>query len=86
MEITLGIKNPNELLTVRQVVISEAFPDGFDYLWDSARMGEHTVPVIGTNPYRFEVGDLEGNGYKSLTYRIVPTAAPNQELRVVNKA
>ena len=63
----------------RSVTVVDSIPDGFDYLWDSARAtsssGARTVSVNGANPITFDLGDLpRGAADVTVTYRIVKRA------------
>lgn len=54
------------------VTVTDSVPDGFAYRTDSAVAGVLPVRVVGTNPYRFTLGDLRPGETVRLTYRLVP--------------
>lgn len=68
--ILLEVSNPNGK-TVKQVVLSDRLPDGYDYEWDSAQLDGTSTRLTGTNPYRFIVGDLAPGEKTQLCYRAV---------------
>lgn len=75
--ITLHVKNEDgQKRTMRNVVVRDTLPDGFDYLWDTARVSGHRVTVTGSNPYYFEIKDLSHNGEKTLIYSVLPRKKP----------
>ncbi len=69
VSVTLRVKNlDGQKRLLRRVVVRDALPDGFEYLWDSAEAAGEKAAVSGANPYYFEVGDLAYNAEKRLTY------------------
>ena len=67
--VTLRVKNlDGQQRRLRRVVVRDALPDGYEYLWNSAKSAGEQVAVSGANPYYFEVGDLAYNAEKRLTY------------------
>jgi uncharacterized repeat protein (TIGR01451 family) len=70
--VTLCVKNVDaQERTAKNVLVTDTLPDGFDYEWDSASADSHSVPVVGTNPYHFNVGHLEPGKEVILTYRMI---------------
>jgi hypothetical protein len=75
--ITLYVKNEDgQKRLMKNVVIRDILPDGFDYLWDSALMDGQKVTVSGSNPYYFDVNDLNHNDMKTITYSILKQKKP----------
>jgi hypothetical protein len=73
LTVTLRVKNIDPLeRTARSVILTDTLPPGWEYVWDSAAfftsdraqlssaqgVEVRPAPVTGTNPYRFEVGNL----------------------------
>ena len=54
--------------TANATTVSDRLPDGLDFEWDSARIGERKIHVWGTNPYKFYIGDLASKDEAILTY------------------
>lgn len=52
-------------------LVKDTLPEGYEYLWDSARVAGRTVSVSGANPYHFDIGPLKANEEIVLTYRAV---------------
>lgn len=53
------------------VVLTETLPPGHDFDWGSAFVAGGEVPVAGTNPYRFSLGDVEAGESAELTYGVI---------------
>jgi len=51
------------------VVLTDEPPEGFEYLWGSARALGHAVAVEGTGPFQFSLADLPAGQSAILTYR-----------------
>jgi hypothetical protein len=54
-----------------QVVLTEALPPGHSFNWGSALVENQEIPVTGTNPYCFSLGDIKAGESKELTYRVI---------------
>jgi uncharacterized repeat protein (TIGR01451 family) len=74
MSITISVRNIDAYgRSANNVVVADRLPEGYDYLWDSAQVGERKVPIAGSNPYYFRVADvLTPGGEVTLTYQGVP--------------
>jgi hypothetical protein len=86
LEITKGVKTRSwtDIITVylrvknvdtnlaEKVIATDKLFDDFDYEWESAQVAGASVPVSGTNPYRFELGDLSATGEVVLKYNAIP--------------
>ncbi|HEV8430739.1 MAG TPA: hypothetical protein VGQ41_22750 [Pyrinomonadaceae bacterium] len=71
--ITIRIKNIDwQRRTARRVRLIDTLPANFDYVWGSASNGDGKPKVVGTNPYRFEIGDMKSLEEATLTYSAVP--------------
>jgi len=71
--VKLRVANGTEY-DVTEVVITDTLPAEFQYKWDSAQVSNEsalgqTVTVVGTNPYRFSVGQLNQTQELTLTYK-----------------
>jgi uncharacterized repeat protein (TIGR01451 family) len=55
IRVVLAVKNEHPVEWARQVVVTDTVPDGFDYVWGSARIGAAPVAVTGSNPYQFTI-------------------------------
>jgi hypothetical protein len=71
LTVVLEIKNPHKAEVVRDVVVTDHLPEGFDYIWGSGSIRNHPVQVEGTNPYVFHVGDLKPEETLRLRYKTV---------------
>jgi len=72
LTITIHVRNiDGRRRTARRVRLIDTLPADFDYVWGSASNGEKKPKVVGTNPYRFEVGDMESLEEVTLTYSAV---------------
>jgi hypothetical protein len=60
---------------VQRLVLTVALPVGFEYKWNSARVGSDEVRVIGTNPYHFYI---EGEAAKASDVELIYSAVPRQ--------
>jgi hypothetical protein len=73
--ITIHIKNIDwQRRTARRVRVIDTLPADFDYVWGSACNGGGKPKVLGTNPYRFEIGDMKSLEETTLTYSAWPQA------------
>jgi hypothetical protein len=72
MTVCLRVRNKDAQQTAEKLVVMDTVPDGFDYEWESAKVGNQRRGVWGTNPYRFHLDDLEPETNWILTYRIIP--------------
>lgn len=66
--VVLRITNTDKIQRVTDVIVTDQLPKCTVYEWDSARIGEDSVEVSGTNPYEFKAGNLEPLGQVTLTY------------------
>ena len=83
--IVLRVRNTDAKELADNVVITDKLPEGLHYEWGSAESSEGAVGVSGSNPYRFEVGQLAANGSMMLTYNaisLVTNQTHNVGLRV----
>jgi hypothetical protein len=70
--ITLRVRNEDgQRRQLRSVVVRDTLPDGFEYVWDSARSSSGPIVVSGSNPYYFECNDLSHDEERTLTYEII---------------
>ena len=72
LTIYLRVKNTSSDVDEGQVVVTDKLPDDFDYQWQSAKIDSDEVPVTGSNPYQFVIGDLPPASERVLTYNAVP--------------
>jgi len=72
VSVYLRVRNPSTNLAEADVTITDKLPDDFDYEWGSASLNKSEVPVTGTNPYTFKIGNLLKAGDALLTYKAVP--------------
>lgn len=72
--IVLRVRNTDTKVAADNVVITDKLPEGLHYEWGSAESSEGAVGVSGSNPYRFEIGQLAPNGSMMLTYNAVSLA------------
>jgi hypothetical protein len=71
--VTISITNIDVAHAATALTVTDKLPDGFEYEWDSARLlGGMRVTVVGANPYKFHLGQLERGASTLLTYRAVP--------------
>jgi hypothetical protein len=73
IEIKVCVKNVDAMIVVRRVSITDTVPNDFDYVWNSARAGAHSVSVTGVNPHDFTVEGLHlaPDDQVTLTYSAV---------------
>jgi hypothetical protein len=70
--VTIRVTNPDAKgHTTEKVLVTDALPEGFDYGWDTAEIGGTKIPVNGSNPYVFTIGDVAPGHPVELTYRAV---------------
>jgi hypothetical protein len=67
-----------EVNVAHDVIVTDALPEGFHYLWNSARRSDAPVKVdvLGTNPMRFNIGTIHPERSAILTYRVTPLTPP----------
>ena len=70
-QVVVQVRNPDAAQIASQVVIVEAIPEGYDYLWGSASSPGYKVSVEGANPYKFSIGDLQPQESVSLSYTLL---------------
>ena len=68
----LRIENTDPNFAEANVVVTDKLADDFDYQWGSAKVEDVHVPVTGTNPYSFKIGNLLKAKEALLTYNAVP--------------
>lgn len=73
-EITIKIKitNVSEKQPAKQIVITDSLPDGYEYVWESVKVDQGRVSVVGSNPYRFAIDDLLPGKSTTLEYQALP--------------
>jgi hypothetical protein len=77
VKITLRISNVDAMKRVaKNVAVTDTLPEGFDYLWGSAIVDTGTLYLVGANPYRFEIGEIQPETEKTLTYLALPRKKP----------
>jgi hypothetical protein len=75
--VTLHVKNEEgQKRMIKRVVVRDILPDGFNYVWNSARIAGKRATVSGSNPYYFEIEDLDYNEEKTLMYRMLQQKKP----------
>lgn len=67
----LRAKNPEPQTVEQQVVISELVSEDYEFEWGSARINSVEIPVVGTNPYLFTLGELTGGAAKTVRYNAI---------------
>lgn len=68
---SLQVRNRSDSLAEADITITDKLPDDFDYEWGTARVNNAVIPVTGTNPYTFGIGNLLSGSDALLTYRAV---------------
>lgn len=61
------------------VTVTETFPHGTMYGWNSARADNRAVRVVGTGPYTFHLGNVRAGATVVLTYVVYPTDSEPRE-------
>lgn len=75
--VTLRVKNEEgQKRQIKNVVVRDTLPEGFDYIWDTAEISGEKATVSGSNPYYFEIKDLNYNEEKILKYSMVVRKKP----------
>lgn len=72
LTISIHVRNRDTKRKAKRVQIVDTLPADFNYAWGSARNGTTTPTIRGTNPYRFEIGDMNAAEEITLTYSAVP--------------
>ena len=67
----LRVRNKDADVAAAGVVVSDKLSDDLDFEWDSAKVGTEEITMSGTNPYQFEIGDLQKDSEKILTYNAI---------------
>lgn len=80
LTIHLQIRNPDPAQVATKVSVQDRLPDGWLVEWGSAHTAAGPVEVLGTNPYRFPLGDLGAGQSVHLTYRAVQGPVPGGSL------
>jgi hypothetical protein len=72
--VTVRVENPDKHRPVTTLVVTDTTAKEAAYLWNSARVDGQVVPVSGTNPYHFHLGErsIPPLGELLLTYIAVP--------------
>jgi hypothetical protein len=68
----LRIENRDPNLAEADVIVTDKLSDDFDYEWESAKIDNVVVPVSGTNPYQFRIGNLLRTAEAVLSYNAIP--------------
>jgi hypothetical protein len=74
--INIQVRNPNPTQQATGVSVQDRLPEGWLLEWGSAQTVNGPVEVLGTNPYRFHLGNLEPEQSVLLIYRAIPGPAP----------
>jgi uncharacterized repeat protein (TIGR01451 family) len=70
--VTISVKNNDaKNRKVKKVIVVDTLPEGLDYEWNSAKVNNQAVHVVGTNPYHFKIGDMDSGAEMVLAYRAV---------------
>lgn len=73
--VILFIKNIDEKnRTANDVLITDTLKDNLHYRWESASLNSKAVPVEGSNPYHFKIGDLAPGEEVLLKYKVIRLA------------
>lgn len=76
LEVTIRVRNSASSPKATDVTVTDTIPEGWSYEWGSAGSAGGAVEISGSNPYRFQVGDLDSGAARELTYRMTSTALP----------
>jgi hypothetical protein len=68
----LRVKNTSPNLAATDIILTDKLADDFEYEWESAKIGNDSVPVLGTNPYEFKIGSLLRTAEVVLSYNGIP--------------
>ena len=72
LNIVLVIKNVDEKGRIaNDVLITDTLKDNFHYRWESASINGNPVPVKGSNPYQFEIGNVPPGEEVQLRYKVI---------------
>ncbi|HEX8846267.1 MAG TPA: hypothetical protein VF791_16590 [Pyrinomonadaceae bacterium] len=70
--VAVRVKNEDgQKRLMKNVVVRDTLPDGFDYVWNSALISGEAATVSGSNPFYFEIRDLDYGEEKTLTYSMI---------------
>ena len=70
--VTIMVKNADvKSRKARKVVVTDTLADGLDYEWNSAVVNNQPAQVVGANPYRFIIGDVDAGVEVVLTYSVI---------------
>jgi uncharacterized repeat protein (TIGR01451 family) len=70
--VVITVKNPAAKTTATKVSVTDTLPEGFDYVWGSAKATAGSPRVTGVNPYKFALPDLQPSSELILTYSLLP--------------
>lgn len=69
--VTLRVRNQDgQGRKLWNVVLRDTIPEQWDYIWESAKLGDEAVSVSGSNPYYFEMQDFDFEEEKTITYEM----------------
>jgi len=68
--VTIQVRNVTNR-KAQKTVVTDTLNEGLEYEWNSAVTNNHDARVVGTNPYRFEIGDMNSGEERILTYRVL---------------
>lgn len=69
--VTLRVRNEDgQRRKLWNVVLRDTIPEQCDYLWETAKLGHDAASVSGSNPYYFEMEDLDFEEEKTITYEM----------------
>jgi hypothetical protein len=66
------VRNTDPHLAATDVTLTDKLAADFEYEWESAKIGNESVPMFGTNPYEFKLGNLLTTAELVLSYNAVP--------------
>jgi hypothetical protein len=71
--IVIRVKNEDDYRRdADKVTVTDELPEGFDLVWQSAKVSQGAVTITGTNPYTFTLDKLVYQGTVELTYHMLP--------------
>ena len=77
--VTFRVRNIDAKKSVASTVtISDLLPEGYVYVWDSAKVSEGSVTLISSSPPKFQLASVAPDKDLILTYSAISFADPKQ--------
>ena len=80
--IHLRVKNLSAQKDANDIRITDRLAEGFEFEWNSAKIGSQPIRISGINPYQLYVGDLTAGQETTVTYCAFPRTSSRMSVNL----